>query len=191
MNQKERSHFSTSNTVSASPPAIHLSEDFEARSVQPDHYAASNGLNIYHAIQSPSEYETMYTQHVLALQLDIFDPGHFRQVSRFAGQEYDGSLPPGGFFLLPARTPTFFAWNRTDECIAFLIEPDILQKIAIENDCLSPSRVELLPIIYQRDPQIEFFAKSFKEEMHNNTLGGRLYSESLANLFISSPVAEF
>ena len=164
-------------------PAIRLSEDFRARSVQPDCYAASNGLNIYHAIQSPSEYETMYTQHILVLQLGVFEPHHFRQVNRFAGQEYDGSLPPGSFFLLPARTSTFFAWNKTDESVIFTLEQTALQQIAIENDCLNPSRVEFLPIVYERDPQIEFFAKSFKEEMHNKALGGRLYRESLANLF--------
>ena len=183
MNHKERVPSSTRETVPASQPAIHLSEDFEARSVQPDYYAASNGLDIYHAIQSPSEYETMYTQHILALQLDIFDPGHFRQVNRFAGQEYDGLLPPGSFFLLPARTPTFFSWNETDESIIFTLEQSALQQIAIENDCLNPSRVELLPIIYKRDLKLEFFAKSFKEEMHNKALGGRLYSDYLANLF--------
>ena len=151
--------------------------------MQPDYYAVSNGLNIYHAIQSPSEYEAMYTQHILVLQLDIFDPGYFRQVNRFAGQEYNGSFPPGSFFLLPARTPTFFAWNKTDESIIFTLEQTALQQIAIENDCLNPNRVELLPIIYQRDPKLELFAKSFKEEMHNNALCGRLYSDSLANLF--------
>jgi AraC family transcriptional regulator len=86
--------------------------------------------------------------------------------------------------LLPARTSAFFWWNETDECVVFAIEPTTLQQIAIETDCLNPTQVELRPIVYDRDPKIEFFAKAFHEEMQNNGLGGQLYGESLANLFL-------
>ena len=182
MNQlQERSH-STTETVPASPPAIQLSENLEARSIQTEHSAQFGGVGVTHVIQPPSEFKVTLTHHLLTVQIDT-NWRNFRQVSRFAGQEYDNLFSPYGFILLPAKTPAFFSWNQTDESVIFTLEQTALQQIAIENDCLNPSRVELLPIIYQRDPKLEFFAKSFKEEMHNNALGGRLYSESLANLF--------
>jgi AraC family transcriptional regulator len=66
----------------------------------------------------------------------------------------------------------------------FAIEPKMLQQIAIETDCINPNQVELRPIVYSRDPKLEFFTKAFQEEMQNTGLGGQLYSESLANLFL-------
>ncbi|NJM63419.1 MAG: helix-turn-helix domain-containing protein [Oscillatoriales cyanobacterium RU_3_3] len=91
---------------------------------------------------------------------------------------------PGSLFLLPGKTPTFFAWNQTDESVLFTIEPQTLQQIAIETNCLNPDRVELRPILYNKDPKLEFFAKAFYEEMQHNGLGGQLYGESLANLLL-------
>jgi AraC family transcriptional regulator len=126
----------------------------------------------------------MYTHHILVVQINWSNPHHFCQVNRFAGQEYVGSFPPGNLFVLPAKTPAFFAWNQTDESVLFTIEPTALQQIAIETDCLNPNRVELRPIVYAKDPKIEFFAKAFHEEMQNNGLGGQLYGESLGNLFL-------
>jgi AraC family transcriptional regulator len=163
---------------------IHLEEDFRARSVQPDYHTSFGGLNIYHAIQAPNEYEVAFSYHVLALQVNMPDWHHFRQVNCFAGQEYDGLLPSGSSFLLPARSSAFFAWNQTDESILFSIEPTTLQQIAIETNCLNPAQVELRPIVYSRDPKLEFFARAFQEEMQNDGLGGQLYGESLANLFL-------
>jgi hypothetical protein len=107
-------------------PAIHPSEDFRARGVQYSRYVPSGGLTIYHSIQAPIEYEMMYTQHGLLLEINSPNPHQFRQVNRIAGQEYDGSFPPGSLFLLPARVPVFSAWNQTDESIAFMMEPSKL-----------------------------------------------------------------
>jgi AraC family transcriptional regulator len=178
-----RSRFSTNEAMLASPRAIHLSEDFEARSVQPEHYAQFRGVGIYHVIQPPSEFELVCTHHILSVQIDT-DYDRFRQVSHFAGQKYYGSFSPFSFLLLPAKTSAYFCWNKTDESVTFTIEPIALQQIAIETDCLNPHQVELRPIVYDKDPKLEFFTKAFKEEMQNNTLGGQIYSESLANLFL-------
>jgi AraC family transcriptional regulator len=49
---------------------------------------------------------------------------------------------------------------------------------------LSVDRLELLPILSSRDPQLKAIATSFRAEMFNNELGGKLYTESLANLFL-------
>jgi AraC family transcriptional regulator len=172
------------NSPRSSQRAIHLSEDFEARSVQPDKFAQFGGVELCHATQPPAEYETTYTQHLVALHIDRLNGNQFRQVTRFAGQEYDGSLPPGSLFILPAKTSAFFSWNQIDKSVIFGIEPKNLRKIAIETNCLNPTQVELRPIVYDKDPKIEFFAKAFHEEMQNDGMGGQLYGESLANLFL-------
>jgi AraC family transcriptional regulator len=168
----------------SSQQAIHLSEDFESRYSQVKPVAQFDGLEVYHAIQPSSEFEVTFTDHVLTVQMSATDPHNFRQVSRFAGQEIDSTWLPYDFLLVPAKTPALFWWNQTDESIAFNIKPSALQELAIETDCLNPSQVELRPIVYNRDPELEFFARAFHKEMQNAGLGGQLYSESLANLFL-------
>lgn len=180
---EQRSQLSTRVAAPIKQPAIHISENFAARSIQPEHLTQLGGVDVYHVIQPPSEFDVALTQHMLCVGIDT-DWQNFRQINRFAGKKYDGSFFPFDFLLLPAQTPAFFAWNITDESIIFTIEPTTLQQIAIENECLNPSRVELRPIIYDTDPKLEFFAKSFHEEMQNEALGGKLYTESLANLFL-------
>jgi AraC family transcriptional regulator len=65
-----------------------------------------------------------------------------------------------------------------------VIDSQRLQQLATENDCLYADRLELQPILLSRDPQLEVIATSFRREMFNNELGGKLYTESLANLFL-------
>ena len=164
-------------------PAIHISENFARRSITPECLLEIGEVGVYHVIQPPSESSDAFTQHMLCV---IFNTNwqYFRQISRFAGEKYDGSFFPWSFLLLPAFTPAFFAWNQTDESIIFTIEPNTLERVAIENDCLSPSRVELKPIIYDQDLKLEFFARSFYQEITQEGLGGKLYTESLTNLFL-------
>jgi AraC family transcriptional regulator len=168
----------------SSQRAIHLLEDLDSRSSQVKPVAQFDGLEVYHAIQPSSEYEVTFTDHVLTVQMSATDPHNFRQVSRFAGQEFDSTYFLYDFLLVPAKTLAFFWWNHTDESIAFNIKPSTLQQLAIETDCLNPNRVELRPIVHDRDPEIGFFARAFHKEMQNTGLGGRLYSESLSNLFL-------
>jgi AraC family transcriptional regulator len=186
---KHREQFSvraiTPASQSAFQPAMHLSEDFSARSIQPKYYAPSNRLSIYRAIQLPDELEIIYTHHILGYTINVPDWEHNHQVYRFADQSYEGSFPLGSFLVYPAKTSAFMAWCQTDESIMFTIEPTTLQQVAIENDCLNINQVELRPmIVNERDPTLEFFVRAFQEEMQNHALGEKLYSESLTNLFL-------
>ncbi len=164
-------------------PAIHISENFANRSITPERLVQVGGMDIYHAIQPYSEFDVTLTQHMLCVGIDT-DWANFRQINRFGGKQYDGFWSPFSFLLLPTQTPAFFAWNKTDESIIFTIEPTILKQIAIENDWLNPSQVELKPILYHQDRTVEFLTRSFYEEITQDRLGGKLYTESLANLFL-------
>lgn len=137
-------------------------------------------LEIEHQITPPTELQTLpSTYHFLNLSL-TYSP---RQVSQFDGGEYDGSLNPGDFFLLPAGIPGNWAWETTDEGLTFMMNPDFLPHIATATECLDPDKLELRSVWVARDPQLETIARSFLSEMTTDGLGGRLYTESLANLF--------
>jgi AraC family transcriptional regulator len=161
-----------------------LSESFEKRTIPTELSIQFSGIEIYNVIQPASEFEVVAPHHILCVQVDA-EWGEFRQVSRFAGQEYDTiSHAPYDLILLPANTPAFFSWNKTDEGIIFSIEPTALEKIAIETDCLNPSRIEIIPFFNPADTQIPFLTNAFRKEIRNDGLGGQLYGESLANLLL-------
>jgi AraC family transcriptional regulator len=106
-----------------------------------------------------------------------------RQVNQFDASEYDGVQHPGEFWLLPAGVPAFCHWESPDEGLVLTIHPKALQQVAAETECLNPDKVELRSVLSDHDPQLEAIARSFHAEMTHTGIGGRLYSESLANLF--------
>ncbi|MEL6352566.1 MAG: AraC family transcriptional regulator [Cyanobacteria bacterium J06627_28] len=132
-----------------------------------------------HELLPPDEVELPpnLTHHLLALQLTHGD----RQITRFDGREYDGPIPIGTFFLQPASYPASYSWESTDEALLFLLTPGFLQRLATQTGCLNPDQIELRPILLDHDPQIEQLARAFAHEMQTQGLGGRLYTESLAN----------
>jgi AraC family transcriptional regulator len=137
-------------------------------------------LLVRHKTQTPHEIEPTLTKHLLIAPLTEGS----RQVYKFCGAEHDGVFPVGSFWLLPAGEPGFFRWgSSTDELVSFIIEPKLLAKTALELECPNFDRLELQPIVLQADPTLHALALQFKQEIHNNTLGGECYSESLANLF--------
>lgn len=136
-------------------------------------------LAIEYLIAPPSELETVpSTHHFLMLGLSHGT----RQINKFDGGEYDGSVNSGDFFLLPAEVSASFAWETIDENLAFIMNPDFLPHIATTTECLNPDKIELTSVLLDRDPQLETIARSFLSEMTTDGLGGRLYTESLANL---------
>jgi AraC family transcriptional regulator len=140
----------------------------------------SGGLLIRHDTETPDEIELpAFTNYLLILALTEGS----RQIHKFCGKEHDGIFPVGNFWMLPAGESGFFSWESADECVSFMVEPQILQQTALEIECLTTDKLELQPILKADDPQLHTIALQFKQEMQNNALGGELYSESLANLF--------
>ncbi|HAA27321.1 MAG TPA: AraC family transcriptional regulator [Cyanobacteria bacterium UBA8553] len=118
------------------------------------------------------------TEHAIVLALTH----QSRQVNQFDGGEYDGVQSPDDFFLLPAGVPAFFHWNIPHDVLALMIHPKGLQQVATETECLNPDQVELRSVLLSHDPQLAAIARSFHAEMNQAGIGGRLYSESLANI---------
>ena len=137
---------------------IHPTEVMKDEWLVRQQISRSGELLVQHSMQTADELEVPpFTHHCLMLNLNDYSP---RQVSRFDNQEYDGFWQRGDFWLLPAGLPSSFAWEGTDETITFILEPTFLSQTATETESLSPSRVELLPIIYQHDFHLEAIALS-------------------------------
>ena len=141
----------------------------------------SGELVVQYSMQTADQLDLPpFSHHILVLDLNDYSP---RQVSRFNSQEFDGSQQRGDFWLLPAGLPSSFAWDSTDEAIMFILEPTFLDQTATETESLSPSRVELLPIIYQHNSHLEVIAQSFKQEITQAGIGTQLYIDTLATQF--------
>jgi AraC family transcriptional regulator len=150
----------------------------EVRSVQ------NRGLVVTHEFQPSSE---ISVPNGVADYILVFNFGsNLRQITRIDGQEHEGALIPRTALLFPAQAPTFIYWEseQADEVVSFYIDPQQLQQVAAENDCLHPERVELRPVLHAHDDQLTTIATAFRTEMYSNSLGGKLYTESLANLFL-------
>lgn len=143
------------------------------------------GLTVTHDLQPASEIDNLQgglTEHLLVFTFS----SNSRQITRIDDREFEGCYVPGDLFIVPAHTPSFHYWecDRADEAISFYLDPQLLRQIAAENDCRQSSGIELRPILQARDPQLEAIATAFRTEMYNGGLGSKLYSESLANLFV-------
>lgn len=135
-----------------------------------------DGWSAEHTIQPPDEIEQLtVSEHLLAFTFSRGD----RQVSRFAGQEYDGIGYENHFFLLPAGVPAEFAWTSTDEAMVLGIAPAALCNTAAQIGYAEPDRVQLQPTVFARDEQIARFIGCLLHEIRTGGAGGRLYSESV------------
>ena len=115
--------------------------------------------------------------------ITFFLSNNRRQITRLESfGEYDGQMDRGEFYLCPAKVSGFTNWQAIDKTLHFIIKPDFLREIAIDTESLNPDRVELLPILKQRDFQLEQLAQLFLAEMQNNGFGTQLYLDSLSNV---------
>ena len=137
-----------------------------------------DSLVVRHDLETPDEVEIHPgTHHFLMLHLSHGE----QQVTRIGDCKHEGSFAIGELFLQPANHSGFYSWKTTDEAVMFVLKPDFITHVAEESECLNPDRIELRPIACHRDPKIEHIARCFLEEMQTEGLGGRLYSEALAN----------
>jgi AraC family transcriptional regulator len=143
----------------------------------------NGGLVVQHQLEEPSEIAAPALTHHL-INVNIGQQGT-RQITRLGKQEYDGIAPTGFLWLATAdNTSVEWVWETTDETILFQIDPLYFQEIAAENGCANSERLELKPVVFDRNPQFESISRNYHAEMQQQGLGGKLYSESLGNLFM-------
>ena len=157
---------------------VHPRDIVKPEWIQQERSLHNEGLIVQHCIEPPDAIEVSPpSHHLMIVQLSKGT----RQVTRFNGQEYDGEIQQGEFILHPASLPGFYSWETTDKALVFVIEPSFLTKVAIETECINPSRIEVKDIVKGYCPHLEQIADSFLEEMETGGLGGKLYTDSLAN----------
>ena len=140
----------------------------------------AEGLIVDHHIEPPDEVVEKATMHHILCYFFNFGS---RQITRMNGEEYDGAMKQGSLWLKPTYMSGFWHWESTDECLMFAIKPDFLRKVALENDCLNPDKIEVMPIVHTRNSELDILAMQFKQEIDNPKFGNRMYIESLANIF--------
>ena len=97
-------------------------------------------------------------------------------------KEYYGQMNRGEFYLYPAGVSGFTEWQAIDKTLHLIIKPSLLREIALKTECLNPDCIELLPVLKDKDFQIEHLMGLFFAEMQNDSFGSQLYLESLANV---------
>ncbi len=116
------------------------------RSMQSGGFVVEHHLEPADIVESPP-----ISQHLMCLYLDDSPC----QVTQFDKLEFDGATQSGDFWLLPASSSSgLWAWENTDETIMFIIDPPLLEKIALVSDCANSSGLELKPLVYQHDRQL-------------------------------------
>lgn len=156
-----------------------------------------NGFAVHYRHDLPGELEAPggFSHHLLTFFLTT----NKRQVTRIEGHgEYDGQMTQGDFYLCSAGIPGRTSWHSVDETFHVILEPGLLRRVALETDCINSANIELLPVLNGRDrkiehlvqlfmaeidPHLEAIAHSPQAEAPQASIGGRLYTESLANLF--------
>ena len=118
-------------------------------------------------------------RHVLVVNLG--PPSEVKE--RLVGRQ--GHLATGNIVVLPAGAPSTWHLDRQGEVrhLHLYLPPALIHKVATEAD-INPDTVELIDAIGIHDPHIESIALSFLSELRSEGLGGKLYTESLANLLI-------
>jgi AraC family transcriptional regulator len=163
-------------------PAIHPLDFYDDHLVSSRHTVITKGLIVEHQFQRPGEYSVSegMSHHVLPFRLNQTD----HQISRVGEREYSGKYLPGEFLFCPAYTSGFSQADTVNEAIVFIAEPAGLQQISAETNCLNSHQIELIGTPKTRDSQIQAIATLFLNEIQTGGLGGLIYAESLANLFL-------
>jgi AraC family transcriptional regulator len=134
-----------------------------------------------HDLPGQLEVSEGLTHHLIT----FFLTNNHQQITHFNSfGEYNGQMNKGEFYLYPAEISGFTCWQTVDKTLHLVIKPDLLRSVAIETECLNPERIELLPVLKKHDTQIEQLAQLLFSQIQNDALGGKLYLESLCNIFI-------
>ena len=118
-------------------------------------------------------------RHVLVINLG--SPTEAQE--RLGGRQ--GHLGTGSLTILPAGAPSKWHLDHQGEVrhLHLYLPSALVHKIATEAD-INPDTVTLIDAIGVHDPQIESIALSYFSELRSGALGGKIYTESLANLLV-------
>ena len=118
-------------------------------------------------------------EHTLFMSL-LARPIRLLQVQ--SGSRYSGLFRQGDMSITPANTPIFVRWDNDDHYLQIRLKTHFIENIARETLKKSPERLELLPKIHFRHPEIETLCMMLLKEAEQAESSSGLYIDSLANV---------
>lgn len=140
------------------------------------------GLTVDRHISKPNELEfSGCNHHLLCL---LLSEGNRQKITRIGQQKSEKPQLKGEFWICSAQTSGLWAWDSTDESLMFVVDPLVLKQTAAEVSGLDVTQVELMDTIGAHDSHMEAIAHLFQAALDADSMGGQLYAESLAQVFI-------
>jgi len=132
--------------------------------------------------QHPSgEGRTYYSdEHTICLSLAP-RPVRFLQIK--GGKTHTSLYGKGDISVTPAQMLFFARWDGDDHYLQIRIASRFIQQVAREALSMNPDQLELLPEFRIRDPHMESIGMLLLAELQQESLGSKLYIESLTNVF--------
>lgn len=118
-------------------------------------------------------------EHAICLSL-ASRPVRFLQIK--GGRTHTSLYGKGDISITPAKMPFFARWDGEDHYLEIRIASRFIQGVARETINTDSDRLELLPEFRIRDPHIESIGLLLLAELKQESLGGKLYIDSLANV---------
>jgi AraC family transcriptional regulator len=108
-------------------------------------------------------------------------PVDFFQIK--GGKTHSSLYGKGDISITPAKMPFFARWQGDDQYLQIRIPSQFLQSIASETLDYEPAQLEIIPEFRTRDRQLEAIGLLLLAELQQHNLGGKLYIDSLTNVF--------
>lgn len=136
-------------------------------SVEEFHHPAGEGRMLY-----PND-------HIICLSLA---PRPVRLLQIQGDKSHTGLYRKGDFSITPAEAPFFARWESEDRLLQIRIASRFMEQVATEALSMNPDRLEVISQFRTRDPQLEAITMLLHAELNQNSLGTKLYIDSLSNM---------
>ena len=118
------------------------------------------------------------THHLLILHTGLPDELDLR----YADVKRHRPPPLGSVSVMPAGIPIRWRWRGTKSSLHVYLEPDLVERVAVEVFGLDPARGVLPPLDALDIPQLLGALRAVDAELTAGGVGGPLAAESLANI---------
>ncbi|WP_448604665.1 helix-turn-helix domain-containing protein [Thermoleptolyngbya sp.] len=118
-------------------------------------------------------------EHTICLSLAP-QPVPFLQIK--GSKRFNGLYGKGDISITPAGVPVFARWQQADHFLEIQLPSQFLQRIANETLSKAVDQFELVGDFRTRDAQLEAIAHLLLADLQSQSLGSKLYIDSLANV---------
>src|SRR4051794_8018856 len=141
--------------------------------------ASWNGISLeYYRFRGGELPEHNHSQHLITFSLGARCEGEIRTASGFRARAETAE----SVCVIPSGQPFTAQLVGESEQLAIYLEPSLVLRAA-SDACASRHRVEVIEGSSPNDPVIRSVGLALLSELESEALGGRLYAESLANVW--------